>query len=61
MAFDASRHPEPEHQRAPVLQDEPLDYVDWGMRIVVFGGALIAYFLWLVQLIAQIIAAFVAR
>jgi hypothetical protein len=47
MAFDASRQREPEHQHAPAFQEEPIDWVDWGMRIAVFGPLLALYSYWL--------------
>ncbi|MBX3429968.1 MAG: hypothetical protein KF779_10330 [Hyphomonadaceae bacterium] len=46
MAFDASRQSDPDHEPAP-FQDEPIDFVDWAMRIAVFGPLLALYLYWI--------------
>lgn len=46
MAFDASRGSEPDGEPHRAYQDEPIDYVDWAMRIVVFGPLLVLYSYW---------------
>ena len=47
MAFDASRPSGPESDPAPEFKDVPIDYVDWGMRIAVFGPLLGLYVYWI--------------
>lgn len=47
MAFDASRGSEPDGEPDRAFQDEPIDYVDWAMRIAVFGPLLILYSYWI--------------
>jgi hypothetical protein len=58
MAFDASRQPQPEHRRAPAFEEEPIDWVDWGMRIAVFGPLLALYLYWLWTIVLTAIRAF---
>jgi hypothetical protein len=54
MAFDFARRPDPPSDPAPRFKDEPIDWVDWLMRIAVFGPllALYTYWLWTVVLMA---------
>ena len=47
MAFDTSRQPEPERDEAPEFRGEPIDYLDWAMRIAVFGPLLVIYSYWI--------------
>lgn len=47
MAFDASRRSEPEGDPEPGFQDEPINYLDWAMRVGVFGPLLILYSCWI--------------
>jgi len=47
MAFDASRGSEPEGEPERAFQNEPIDYVDWAMRISVFAPFLVLYSYWI--------------
>jgi hypothetical protein len=47
MAFDASRGSDPDGEPHRQFQDEPIDYVDWAMRIAVFGPLLLLYSYWI--------------
>lgn len=47
MAFDASRQSDPDREPDREYPDEPIDYVDWAMRIAVFGPLLILHMYWI--------------
>ena len=56
MAFDASRGSEPDGESLRAFQDEPIDYVDWAMRIAVFGPLLAFYSYWIWTVLRTAIA-----
>lgn len=60
MAFDASRHFDPEREPA-ALQDEPIDWADWLMRIAVFGSLLTLYGYWLWTILRTIVSALLGQ
>ncbi len=55
MAFDASRGSEPDGEPHRAYQ-EPIDYVDWAMRIAVFGPLLAFYSYWIWTVLRTAIA-----
>lgn len=56
MAFDAPRGSEPDGEPHRAYQEEPIDYVDWAMRIAVFGPLLAFYSYWIWTVLRRAIA-----
>lgn len=54
MAFDAFRGSDPDGERPELRPDLPVDYVDWAMRIIVFGPLLALYVYWIGKLAGAI-------
>lgn len=61
MPFDAGPRSEPPEAPSEPFRDEPIDYVDWGMRILVFGSILILYLVWLWHLFMPVVATLMQR
>ena len=61
MAFDASRHSEPEREHAAAFEDEPIDWADWLMRIAVFGPLLALYCYWLWTILRIVVSALLGQ
>lgn len=59
MPFDA--RPRSESERStPAIVDEPIDWVDWGMRIAVFAPLLMLYLYWIWTIVRTAVQAFAA-
>lgn len=57
MPFDAGPRSEPNPASEP-YREEPIDWLDWGMRIAVFAPLLVLYLYWVWTIILSALRAF---
>lgn len=61
MPFDAGPNSDPRQAHPEPYSEEPIDWLDWGLRIIVFGSLLGLYLFWIWRLFQPLVSALLER